>query len=127
MYHVKHLRNDSVRFTRCYINGLLLLLFLISGSVEYPMPYDSCLASCSVGWRHSVAGLILRNSACPLILSLIELYLSDPWGFCSLFYLECFPLHPGIACLGYVHCGIVCLASHASDWAGALWYGLTGL
>ena len=25
MYHVKHLRNDSVRFTRCYINGLLLL------------------------------------------------------------------------------------------------------
>ena len=24
MYHVKHLRNDSVRFTRHYINGLLL-------------------------------------------------------------------------------------------------------
>ena len=29
------------------------LLFLISGCVEYPMPYASCLASCSVGWRLS--------------------------------------------------------------------------
>ena len=28
MYHVKCLRNDSVRFTRHYINGLLLLLLL---------------------------------------------------------------------------------------------------
>ena len=29
------------------------LLFLVSGSVEYPMPYASCLTSCSVGWRLS--------------------------------------------------------------------------
>ena len=29
MYHVKCLRNDSVRFTRHYINGLLLLLLLL--------------------------------------------------------------------------------------------------
>ena len=29
------------------------LLFFISGSMEYPMHYPSCLASCSVGWRLS--------------------------------------------------------------------------
>ena len=91
------------------------------------MPYASCLASCSAGWRYSVTGLILRNSVCPLVLSLMELCLSDLWGFCGLFYLGCFALHHGIACLGYVHCEIACLASHASDWEGALWDGLTGL
>ena len=32
---------------------VLHLLFLLSGSVEYPMPYIYCLASCSVGWRLS--------------------------------------------------------------------------
>ena len=26
MYHLKHLRNDIVRFIKCFINGLLLLL-----------------------------------------------------------------------------------------------------
>ena len=30
-------------------------------------------------------------------------------------------MHPGIACLGYVHYGIACLAPQASDCAGALW------
>ena len=39
------------------------LVFLVSGSVEYPMPYASCLASCSAGWRLS----------CSLV---------DPWVFC---------------------------------------------
>ena len=38
-------------------------------------------------------------------------------GLCSPFYLVCFALHSGIACL----------ASQASDWAGALWYSLSGL
>ena len=61
------------------------------------MPYASCLASCSVGWGYSVTGLILRNSACPWVLSLMELCLSYLWGFCSLFNLGCFALHPGIA------------------------------
>ena len=32
-------------------------------------------------------------------------------------------LDPGMACLGYVHYGIACLASQASDWAGALTLG----
>ena len=31
----------------------IYLLFLISGSVVYPMPYASCLSSCSAGWRLS--------------------------------------------------------------------------
>ena len=84
------------------------------------MPYASCLAFCSVGWRYSVAGLILRNSACPWVLSLMELCLSSLWGFYSPFYLGYFALHPGIDCLGYVHYGIACLASQASYWAGAL-------
>ena len=48
-------------------------------------------------------------------------------GFWSLFYLGCFALHPGIACLGYVHHGIPCLASQASHWEGALWDSLSGL
>ena len=33
---------------------VLLLLSLVSGSVEYPMPYASCLVSCSVVWRCSL-------------------------------------------------------------------------
>ena len=35
-------------------------------------------------------------------------------------------LHSGIACLGYVHYGIACLTSQASDWAGAFWDDLSG-
>ena len=54
----------------------------------------------------------------------MQLSLSEDLGFCSPSYLGCFALHPGIACLGYVHYGIACLASQASDWAGALWDGL---
>ena len=49
------------------------------------------------------------------------------WASAAPFCLGYFALYPGIACLGYVHCGIACLVSHASDWAGALWDGLTGL
>ena len=57
----------------------------------------------------------------------MELCLSEDLGVCSPFYLGCFALHPGIACLGYVHDGIACLASQASDWTGALWDSLSGL
>ena len=30
-------------------SSCILLLFLVSDSVKYPMPYASCLASCSAG------------------------------------------------------------------------------
>ena len=53
--------------------------------------------------------------------------LVSQFGLCSPFYLGCFALHPGVACLSYVHHGIACLASQASDWAGALWGSLSGL
>ena len=33
------------------------------------------------------------------------------WASAAPFYLGYFILHPGIACLGYVHYGIACLAS----------------
>ena len=68
--------------------------------------------------------LCLMQLACPVVLSLMELCLSKDLGFCSPFYLGYFALHPGIACLGYVHYGVACLASQASFWAGALWNGL---
>ena len=76
---------------------------------------------------YPVALLVPRSSACPIILCLMQLNLSLDLGFCSPFYLGCFALHPGIACLGYVHYGVACLASQASYWAGALWDVLSGL
>ena len=57
------------------------------------MPYASCLASCSVGWRYSVTGLILRNSACPWVLSLMELCLS-PIGLLQPFLFRVFHIAP---------------------------------
>ena len=57
----------------------------------------------------------------------MQLSLSEDLGFCSPFYLGYFALCPGVACLGYVHHGIACLASQASDWASALWDSLSGL
>ena len=78
------------------------------------MPYASCLVSCSVVWRCSC------SSVYPVVLCLMQLCLSKDLGFFRLFYLGCFALHPGIACLGYVYYGIACLASQASDWAGTL-------
>ena len=62
---------------------VFLLLFLVSGSVEYPMPYASCLVSCRVVWRCSVVQLVLRYSP------LMELCLSEELDFCSPFYLGC--------------------------------------
>ena len=62
---------------------------------------------------YPVTGLILRSSACPQVLSLMQLCLSKHFGLCSPFYLGCFALYPGIACLGYVHYGIACLASQS--------------
>ena len=61
------------------------LLFLISGSVEYPMPYASCLASCSVGWRLpcSLAGAQEFCLSCCSLLNAAQLV----WGFGLLWLL----------------------------------------
>ena len=58
-------------------------LFLVSGSVEYPMSYAYCLVSCIVVWRCSC------SSAC-IVLCLMQLSLSEDLEFCSLFYLGYF-------------------------------------
>ena len=85
------------------------------------MPYAYCLAP--VGWS-----CFLMSSIVLCLISLLNAaQLLQGFGFCSLFYLGCFTLHPGIACLGCVHHGIASLASQASDWAGALWDNLSGL
>ena len=76
---------------------------------------------------HPVTELILRNSACPQALSLMELCLSGLLSFCNPFLFRVFCITPWITCLGHVHYGIACLASQASYWAGALWDGLSGL
>ena len=64
---------------------------------------------CSTLTKFPAALLVLRHSpywssACPRI-----------WGFA-----------PWDSLSGYVHHGIACLASQASDWAGALWDSLDG-
>ena len=61
-------------------------------SVEYPMPYVSCLVSCSVDWSSSWSVAYpdvfsFRSSACPDVLYLMHLSLSEDLDFCSLFYL----------------------------------------
>ena len=60
--------------------------------VSYALCLFPSLLQCEVG-DYPVTGLILRNSACPQVLSLIELCLSDLLGFCSPFYLGYFALH----------------------------------
>ena len=69
---------------------------LVPGSVEYPMPYASCLecggvliccASLSCSSCYSACPLLYCNLACPPVFSLKELCLSEVLGFCSLFYL----------------------------------------
>ena len=47
-------------------------------------------------------------------------------GFCSPFYVGCSLIEPWDSLSGYVHPGIACLASQASDWAGAFWGSLSG-
>ena len=49
--------------------------------LEYPMPYASCLASCSVVWS-----CFLGQPACPDVLCLMQLSLSEGLGFCSPLY-----------------------------------------
>ena len=86
------------------------------------MPYTSCLASCSV-----VGSCFSSQLACPVVLCLMQLSLSEDMGFCSLFYQVhiCTELWDSLS--GLVHSGIACLASQAPDWAVAFWDGLSGL
>ena len=111
-----------------------LYYLLVSDSVEYPMPYASCLGchgvlfccvslSCSLG-----CSALSCSSGCPPMLSLKQLNLSEVLGFCSLFYLvpSCM-MHFWIACLGFMHSGIACLASQAPDWTVVFWHSLSGL
>ena len=102
----------------------------VVGGLYYPyhwlcgISYALCLLpsplQCSLVSSVGVAQLIPRYSA--NVSQLVQ-------GFRPLspFYLGCFALYLGIACLGYVHHGIACLASQASDWASTLWDSLSGL
>ena len=78
------------------------------------MPYASCLDSCSVVGSFSSSQLV-----CPVVLSLMQLSLSEDLGFCSLFY----PVHVCTALWdslsGLVHSRIACLGFEAPDWAVA--------
>ena len=49
-----------------------------------------------------------------------------PWGLYLPFYLGCSPIELWDSLSTYVHLGIACLASWASDWLGALWASLSG-
>ena len=112
---------------------VFLLLFLVSGSVEYPMPYASCLVSCSVDWSSSLGQLACPmcypfwSSACPSILCLMQLSLSEDLGFCRPFYAV--HIHTALWDSLYRLCAFwhSFLAFQASDWAVALWDGLSGL
>ena len=66
---------------------VVVFIILFSGSVEYPMPYVSCLASCNVvSWclLGNVAQLSLGTSC------LMQLSLSPNLGLCSPFLFRVF-------------------------------------
>ena len=86
------------------------------------MPYASCLAPCSVVWSYSSG-----QPACPDVLCLMQLSLSEDLGFCSLLYpvYICTELWDSLS--GLVHSGIACLVSQAPDLTIAFWDGLSGL
>ena len=105
---------------------------LIPGSVEYHMPYASCLGCCEVllccaSLSCSSGYSTYCSSACPTVFSLKELCLSKDLGFCSLFYLV--HSHDALwdSLSKLMPSGIACLASQAPDWAVALWDALSGL
>ena len=106
---------------------LYYLLVLALWSILCLMP--SWLVSCSVVGCCSPYSLVfsLRNSACPVVLCLIQLSMSKDLGFCSLFYPVHFPDALWDSLSRLVHSGIACLASQAPDWAVAFWDGLSGL
>ena len=67
----------------------------------------------------------------PCLLPLFS-HLLIPCSACQLgsavpFYLGCSLIEPWDSLSGYMHPGIACLASQASDWVGAFWGSLSGL
>ena len=98
--------------------AVFLYHFLVSGSVEYPVPYSSCLTPSSV---------VECCSSSQLILSLKKLCLSKDFCFCKLFYLvhSHDALWDNLSTL--MPSGIAHLAFQAPDWAVAFWDGLSGL
>ena len=66
------------------------------------------------------------SPGCPQAFSLLELCCLRIWGFAALLS-RVFCIAPRDTCLDYVHHGIACLASQASNWAGALWDSLSDL
>ena len=95
--------------TKALAVAVLLLLFLVSSSVEYPMPYASCLVSCSVDWSCSSA-----QPACPDVLCFMQLSFLEDLGFFYPVHI-CTVLWNSLS--GLVHSGLAFLASQAPDWA----------
>ena len=109
-----------------------LYYLLVSGSVEYPMPYASCLGCCGVlpccvSLSCSLVVLLYCSSGCPPVFFLKDLCLSEVLGFCSPFYLV--HIHEALwdSLSELMHSGIACLAFQAPDLAVAFWDGLSGL
>ena len=117
-----------------------LYYLLVSGSVEYFMPYASCLwccvvllccvclccsSGCSPLLQLSLSSCVLKGAL--LVPTLLQLGLSEDLSFCSLFYLvhSCDAFLDSLSRL--MHSGIACLASQAPNWAVAFCNGLSGL
>ena len=114
---------------------------LAYGSVEYPMPYASCLGCCGVllccvslsscvllKGALLVPALLQLSLSCDLGCSaLLQLSLPKVLGFCRLFYLVPFCKAPWDSLSELMHSGIACLASQGPDLAVAVWDGLSGL
>ena len=81
-------------------SSCILCLFLVSGSVEYPIPYAYCLASCSVGWRISLGVLLV--SWCLLTFPLVlPVYCSSSLSFGLLqpLLFRVFHIVPWVMCI----------------------------
>ena len=62
-----------------------------------------------------------------LVAYFLKLDTWSPMGFCGFpFYLGYSPIELWDSLSAYVHHGIACLASQASDWPGAFWASLSG-
>ena len=87
------------------------------------MPYALFLASCSMG---SPIVLAVLDLTFPSVFASLSVSVSVS-RLCSLsFYLRYSPIELWASLSAYVHPGIACLASQASDWLGALWASLSG-
>ena len=91
-------------------------LCLVSSLLQHRLSYvlDCSLTLCSpLSWYL----LILSGSTIDWL---------PLWGLWLPFYLGYSPIEPWDSLSAYVHPGIACLASQASDWLGAFWASLSG-